>query len=1016
MATDQERLLLVLEAQTKAFERALSNASSVADKEAARIEARFRRMNQQAARDFSQFQNQVRGVLAALGVGLAVREATQLGDVWTRVGNRLVTAGVASDRLATTQQLVADIALRTRSNLEATGDLFARMLRSSEDLGANMSDVAAATELVNKALSGASQSERVGAIRQLGQGLGSGRLQGDELRSILENSRPIAEAIAKEFDTTVGQLRILGKQGELESRRVFQAILRAAPEIEEAFKKTNATIEDSFTNLQTQAARYIGTNEKTSKSLNALRGLINFVANDFGTLADATIVAAAVIGGTFAGIAVAKAINALRLMIAEMVVAGTRAQSLQAALTFFGGSLGIALAAAGAGMAYLATQTDVFTSHAQRIQEADDSLYSALQVIASLETATGDATEATGELADEAQRAAQYLDETATATDDVANSARNAEGPLSAQARAARDLAIAEKERAIATINTAIAGREALIADEQRTQALRRIQILLNSDAATGSERGRRNQERFRADIERSEEEVKRLEERIRFLQGTAARIESGELVTPSRPTRPPRDDPTGDATKRRQQLEDLDRAAQINLARLQHQQQLVDLLEDEDAIVRRTSAYESAGLATAAARAKAEAQVRAEREAINADTQRQIQLSELQRSIDLARVRGQQLLGDALSDQLQVQTLTAEYMERFRLDQDAAARKAGEFVDAMREASEIERSRGIELGNIEHQLDIARALGDERAEQSARRRLAIEHRIDDLRSQGFEPEIAAAQARAEIAELERADLQGRFRQWFGDGAIAALHGEFGDFLEDTVRERFEKGLRDSVNSVADILFDIGRKMLSGLLDSNASSGLGGILTRVLGTALGFGNEVSAASAAVTAAKAGEVSASTAVATANRVATSAALALASALRAAAGASAVSGGDSTAKLIIGSLLSGFTGGSRLSGGDFPFGGFRAAGGPIEPGFAYQLHRDEIVVPRTPQYVIPKGMLSGGMTLVYNDNSAPVFTGTQAEFLEFERKHQRDIATRQSQFVAHFKNAVSRRLIR
>jgi tape measure domain-containing protein len=65
---------------------------------------------------------------------------------------------------------------------------------------------------------------------QLSQGLGSGTLQGDELRSVLEQMPSIAQAIAKEMDTNVGNIKKFGSEGKITSEVIVRALDRIRTE------------------------------------------------------------------------------------------------------------------------------------------------------------------------------------------------------------------------------------------------------------------------------------------------------------------------------------------------------------------------------------------------------------------------------------------------------------------------------------------------------------------------------------------------------------------------------------------------------------------------------------------------------------------------------------------------------------------------------------------------------------------------------------------------------------------
>jgi tape measure domain-containing protein len=162
-------------------------------------------------------------------------------------------------RVATQSQLeftfaldqVRRIANTTRSDLQSVASLYSRLSRAGKDFGAAQGDIAKATELISKAMavSGSGAQEANAAIIQLGQALASGRLAGDELRSILENAPPLAEAIAKGLGVSIGKLRQLGEEGKLSSVNVFKAILKQQDEIEKNFAKVTVTYGAAFQNL-----------------------------------------------------------------------------------------------------------------------------------------------------------------------------------------------------------------------------------------------------------------------------------------------------------------------------------------------------------------------------------------------------------------------------------------------------------------------------------------------------------------------------------------------------------------------------------------------------------------------------------------------------------------------------------------------------------------------------------------------------------------------------------------------
>ncbi|MBN9525786.1 MAG: tape measure protein [Alphaproteobacteria bacterium] len=129
--------------------------------------------------------------------------------------------------------------------IEAGIDLFGRMTLAAKDLGATRSEVLKLTDTIQKfaVAGGSSAQEAASGAQQLGQALASGVLQGDELRSILENMPLLARALADGLNTSVGRLRDMGAAGELTSQRVFQAIVSQSAQADKMFGQLGDSVE-----------------------------------------------------------------------------------------------------------------------------------------------------------------------------------------------------------------------------------------------------------------------------------------------------------------------------------------------------------------------------------------------------------------------------------------------------------------------------------------------------------------------------------------------------------------------------------------------------------------------------------------------------------------------------------------------------------------------------------------------------------------------------------------------------
>lgn len=231
--------------------------------------------------------------LQILGIGVAVNEIRQYADSWTLMSNKIAAASQSSGMQARSLSDLKKDADNARSSIVEYADLYARIMRNSKGVAKSEQEVADATNIVSKAFAvgGAAASEQAAGVLQLGQALGSGVLQGDELRSIRENAPVLAQAIADEFGTTISGLKNLGAQGQLTSDRVLTAILNARQKIEAQFSKTSLTIEQSLTLVKNAATEYVGTMDSLTGASRAVSGTIKLVADNFDFLGNTVLAA-----------------------------------------------------------------------------------------------------------------------------------------------------------------------------------------------------------------------------------------------------------------------------------------------------------------------------------------------------------------------------------------------------------------------------------------------------------------------------------------------------------------------------------------------------------------------------------------------------------------------------------------------------------------------------------------------------------------------------------------------------
>lgn len=152
------------------------------------------------------------------------------------------------------------IANNAGTSLQDTANTFARFASAGKDMGVTNDQV---LKLISNLqtmarVSGASSQEASAAIYQLSQSFASGRLQGDEFRSVSEQLPVVLDTLAKKLNVSRGELRQMATDGKLNS----DVLLMLAGD---------------FSDLDAQAAKLPRTVEQASAAL----------MNNLGVAADA---------------------------------------------------------------------------------------------------------------------------------------------------------------------------------------------------------------------------------------------------------------------------------------------------------------------------------------------------------------------------------------------------------------------------------------------------------------------------------------------------------------------------------------------------------------------------------------------------------------------------------------------------------------------------------------------------------------------------------------------------------
>lgn len=361
-----------------------------------------------ATEEKSKLAQQVKGIAfyAALSAAIygvmtamtSLASATvRMADEYAAIQNRMKLYIKDVGEVGRVNAQLAQMSIENNVGLRETATLFSRLLPSMQRIGANTAAVTSVVDAFGKSMriGGATAMEAASATIQFSQAMASGKLAGDEFRSISEASPRFLKAIADGAGIAAEKLKEMSSAGMLTTEVISKALLKEYPKLIEENKKLGITLEQGANAIKTgflvaigefnegakvtqyfgemmvdlaqnlfkaaQGAREFGKDVKQWFTDNA--NTINLVVEAFKVLAT-VIISRYVVA---MGLAVKESIryqaalvtmaaqqaNVTRLSLIMSSAITSVGTAMRGALAFFGGWVGLALTVASATAAYL---------------------------------------------------------------------------------------------------------------------------------------------------------------------------------------------------------------------------------------------------------------------------------------------------------------------------------------------------------------------------------------------------------------------------------------------------------------------------------------------------------------------------------------------------------------------------------------------------------------------------------------------------------------------------------------
>lgn len=227
------------------------------------------------------------GLGAGLSVGLFAKAFINAADTFARVDTQLKNATTTTLEFAEAQRRLFDIAQSTRQSYANLATTYAQISASAGASIGTQDQQLRFFETVSKAitLSGASAEQANAALLQFRQGLAAGALRGEELNSVMEQTPRLARAIAEGLGVSIGQLREMGKNGELTAEKIVGAMSNAASTIDREFNAVVPTFDSAMTKMGNSVGRLFKRIEDgTGGPVLELVNLLNWAADKLDRL------------------------------------------------------------------------------------------------------------------------------------------------------------------------------------------------------------------------------------------------------------------------------------------------------------------------------------------------------------------------------------------------------------------------------------------------------------------------------------------------------------------------------------------------------------------------------------------------------------------------------------------------------------------------------------------------------------------------------------------------------------
>jgi tape measure domain-containing protein len=270
-------------------------ASAQATAQATAATGRYAQSSLQAANSNNILNASILGVHASTLLNIAAlaklgHEAAQAMDSYTQLGNAMKVAGLNTEAAAMMEDRLFQAAKKNGIAIDDLTSFYRRMAITQKEVGASNADVAQMVDVVSAALrvQGTSSKAAAGALLQLSQSFGSGKVKAEEFNSIQEGALPLLQAAANGIDKYKGSVAAMRQDviaGNLSSKEFFEGILKGGGNLQQLAANTKLTLAGAFTAAGNSLVFLLGKMDETAGISKTVSGALETISGWLDKLA-----------------------------------------------------------------------------------------------------------------------------------------------------------------------------------------------------------------------------------------------------------------------------------------------------------------------------------------------------------------------------------------------------------------------------------------------------------------------------------------------------------------------------------------------------------------------------------------------------------------------------------------------------------------------------------------------------------------------------------------------------------